>query len=84
MDKGKGIGSIKMDDRKKERLTDNKLLEVYNVRWLSNHNLSSPCQIFWGNSPYIMINELYPDHFKEWEFKKAPSRLWTRKKRWKH
>ncbi|MFS8355141.1 hypothetical protein ABHN12_29140 (plasmid) [Bacillus nitratireducens] len=78
--KEKALEALKWTIEKKERLTDNKLLEVYSVRWLSNHNLSSPCQIFWGGSPYIMINELYPDHFKEWEFKKTPSRLWTRKK----
>ncbi len=27
-----------------------------------------------------MLNELYPDYFKEWEFKSTPNKFWTKEK----
>lgn len=27
-----------------------------------------------------MINDLYPNRFKEWEFTKAPNKFWTKEK----
>ncbi|MGQ7871497.1 DUF4046 domain-containing protein [Bacillus sp. 1A] len=74
------LEALKWTIEEKEKLTDNELLEVYSCHWLSNHKLNSPCRIFWKGIPYIMINELYPNRFKEWEFKKTRSNSWTRKK----
>ncbi|EEM80251.1 DUF4046 domain-containing protein [Bacillus thuringiensis] len=74
------LEALKWTIEEKEKLTDNELLEVYSCYWLSNHKLNSPCRIFWKGIPYIMINELYPNRFKEWEFKKTRSNSWTRKK----
>ncbi|MGA5662836.1 DUF4046 domain-containing protein [Bacillus bombysepticus] len=78
--KATALEALKWTIEEKEKLTDNELLEVYNVHWLSSHKLNSPCRIFWKGIPYIMINELYPNRFKEWEFKKTRSNSWTRKK----
>ncbi|MGH0610131.1 DUF4046 domain-containing protein [Bacillus cereus] len=78
--KGTALEALKWTIEEKEKLTDNELLDVYSCHWLSNHKLNSPCRIFWKGIPYIMINELYPNRFKEWEFKKTRSNSWTRKK----
>ena len=69
-----------MDYRGKESLSIEELLESYNIRWLNENNLASACQIFWNNSPYAMINDLYPNKFKEWEFKVTPARFWTKQR----
>lgn len=78
--KEKALDALKWTIEEKEKLKDVQLLELYNIHWLFNHNLSSPCQIFWRNIPYAMINELYPNRFKEWEFKRTRSSFWTRQK----
>ncbi len=57
------------------------MINQYDYRWLFQHRLSTPCSLFFDDSPYKMINELYPDQFKEWEFKKTPVNFWTKKKR---
>ncbi len=43
----------------------------FDKMWLKKHHLSSPCKIFWRNSPYAMLNALYPSRFKEWQLKKS-------------
>ncbi|WP_368661168.1 hypothetical protein AB3U43_00405 (plasmid) [Bacillus cereus] len=63
----------------KEYLSEEQLLNVFDKSWLSKHRLSSPCKIFWANSPYAMLNALYPNRFKEWQLKKVPMNFWTRK-----
>ncbi|MCU4948318.1 DUF4046 domain-containing protein, partial [Bacillus cereus] len=78
--KPKALEALKWTIEEKEKLTDNKLLEVYSIQWLSNHKLNSPCRMFWKGSPYSMINELYPGRFNQWEFKKTRSNWWTKEK----
>ncbi|PFN47358.1 hypothetical protein [Bacillus thuringiensis] len=78
--KKKALEALKWTIEEKEHLTDNQLLDVYNIKWLSNQHLSSACQIFWGKSPFLMVNDLYPNRFKEWEFRKTPKNFWTKKK----
>ena len=78
--KPKALEALKWTIEEKEKLSDNKLLEVYGIQWLSNHKLNSPCRIFWKGIPYSMINELYPGRFNQWEFKKTRSNWWTKQK----
>lgn len=40
------------------------------------NKLVSACQLIWRNSPYKMINDLYPGIFKEWELKVTPAGYW--------
>ncbi|MFL0405634.1 hypothetical protein ACH0BP_29035 [Bacillus nitratireducens] len=35
---------------------------------------------FWSDSPYKMLNEAYPNQFKEWELKVVPNRFWEKEK----
>ena len=38
--------------------------------------------MYWNGSPYAMINSLYPNKFKEWEFSMTPNNFWTKEKHW--
>ncbi|MBL3887882.1 DUF4046 domain-containing protein [Bacillus cereus] len=78
--KEKALEVLKWTIEEKESLSIEELLESYNIRWLNENNLASACQIFWNNSPYAMINDLYPNKFKEWEFKVTPARFWTKQR----
>ena len=78
--KEKALEVLKWTIEEKESLSIEELLESYNIRWLNENNLASACQIFWNNSPYAMINDLYPNRFKEWEFKVTPARFWTKQR----
>ncbi|MED3686153.1 hypothetical protein P4530_24630 [Bacillus thuringiensis] len=78
--KAKALEALKWTIEEKEKLKDNELLEVYGIRWLSNHKLNSSRRIFWKGIPQSMINELYRERFKEWQFKKTRSNWWTRQK----
>jgi len=78
--KEKALVALRWTIEEKEKLTSFQLLQVYSVKWLTIHNLISPCQIFWNNSPYAMINDLYPGQNKEWEYKFTPTGFWTEKK----
>ncbi|WP_242277251.1 hypothetical protein [Bacillus cereus group sp. BfR-BA-01446] len=35
---------------------------------------------FWSDSPYKLLNEAYPNQFKEWELKVAPNKFWEKGK----
>ncbi|HDR7454959.1 TPA: hypothetical protein QCX53_005085 [Bacillus cereus] len=76
----KALEILQWTIEKKENLTDEQLLDVIDKAWLKKHHLSSPCKIFWRNSPYAMLNALYPSRFKEWQLKKVPMNFWTIKK----
>ncbi|PEC56512.1 hypothetical protein COE20_13815 [Bacillus cereus] len=78
--KEKALKVLKWTIEEKEKLTHSQLTQVYSIKWLTKHKLTSPCQIFWGNSPYFMLNELYPRMFKEWEFKFTPTGFWNKKR----
>lgn len=56
------------------------LKNIYENKWLTQLGLRGACQLYWNDSPYAMINDLYPNQFKEWEFKMTPSGFWTREK----
>ncbi|MCU5652937.1 DUF4046 domain-containing protein [Bacillus mycoides] len=78
--KEKALKVLKWTIEEKEKLTHSQLTQVYSIKWLTKHKLTSPCQIFWGNSPYFMLNDLYPRKFKEWEFKFTPTGFWNKKR----
>ncbi|MEC0033308.1 hypothetical protein P4L29_02470 [Bacillus cereus] len=77
--KQKALEILQWTIEKEEQLTDEQLLNVYDKSWLLKYRLSSPCKFFWANSPYAMLNALYPNRFKEWQLKKAPMNFWTKK-----
>ncbi|MCP1166602.1 DUF4046 domain-containing protein [Bacillus sp. 1813sda1] len=78
--KEKALEALKWSIEEKERLTPKQLLDIYNIKWLKTHGLASACQLIWGNSPFRMINDLYRDRFKEWEFRVTPVGYWSKRK----
>ncbi|MEB3057545.1 DUF4046 domain-containing protein [Bacillus pseudomycoides] len=78
--KEKALEALKWTIEEKEKLTTKQLLEFYNIQWLTANRLVSACQLIWKNSPYRMINDLYPGRFKEWEFKVTPAGYWSKEK----
>ncbi|AFU17549.1 hypothetical protein MC28_F105 (plasmid) [Bacillus thuringiensis MC28] len=52
----------------------------WNNKLIAKYRLRGVLKNIYENSPYAMINDLYPNQFKEWEFKMTPSGFWTREK----
>ncbi|ARV91359.1 hypothetical protein BK727_07265 [Bacillus thuringiensis serovar roskildiensis] len=78
--KKKALQVLKWTIEEKEQLTSEKLLKVYGLKWLQRQRLSAPLRTIWNGSPYAMINDLYPDLFKEWQFSMVPNKFWTKEK----
>ncbi|HDR4897718.1 TPA: DUF4046 domain-containing protein [Bacillus cereus] len=78
--KEKTLQALKWTIEEKEKLNLDQLKNIYENKWLAQSGLRGACQLYWNDSPYAMINDLYPNQFKEWEFKMTPSGFWTREK----
>lgn len=78
--KEKALQLLRWIIEEEEKLSPQKLLQIYGQKWLSERRLSAPLRVIWDGSPYAMINDLYPNRFKEWEFTKAPNNFWTKEK----
>ncbi|NWK71076.1 DUF4046 domain-containing protein [Bacillus paramycoides] len=52
----------------------------YSLKWIAKNGLRTPLIKFWSDSPYKMLNEAYPNQFKEWELKAVPNRFWEKEK----
>ncbi|PNK22557.1 hypothetical protein CBR59_30745 [Bacillus thuringiensis] len=78
--KKRALEALRWTIEEKENLTDKKIKEVFCVKWLTQKKLRTPLSRFWNDSPYEMINELYPGRFKEWELQSTPNNFWTREK----
>ncbi|TKH90197.1 DUF4046 domain-containing protein, partial [Bacillus cereus] len=72
------IEALRWTIEEKEKLTDEQLLRVYSQKWLAKHKLASPCYLFFNSSPYMMLNMVYPERFKEWELGHTPNNFWTK------
>ena len=73
MDERKTLQALKWTIEEKEKLNLDQLKNIYENKWLAQSGLRGACQLYWNDSPYTMINDLYPNQFKEWEFKMTPS-----------
>ncbi|WP_242290050.1 DUF4046 domain-containing protein [Bacillus cereus group sp. BfR-BA-01319] len=78
--KNKALQLLKWTIEEKEKLLPKKILRIYGQKWLKEQKLSTPLRVFWDGSPYAMINDLYPNVFKEWQFTKSPNKFWTKEK----
>ncbi len=78
--KEKAIEALRWTIEEKENLLPEKLIQVYNLKWLIKHGLGGACTLMWDGDTYAMLNEIYPGYFKEWEFKVTPSGFWTKEK----
>lgn len=78
--KNKALQLLKWTIEEKEKLDLEELRNIYGGKWLIQSGLKGACQLCWEDSPYAMINDLYPNQFKEWEFKMTPNGFWTKEK----
>ncbi|KOS27240.1 hypothetical protein ADK18_15245, partial [Bacillus anthracis] len=76
--KEKALEALKWTVEEKEKLSSFELFQFYSVKWFAIHNFISPFVMYWNGSPYAMINSLYPNKFKEWEFSMTPNNFWTK------
>ncbi|MFD0769517.1 hypothetical protein ACFQZ1_11855 [Bacillus sp. CGMCC 1.60114] len=77
--KEKGLEVLRWTIEEKEKLTDEQLLQVFGIQWLTENRLVTPFQKFWGK-PYAMLDELYPNRFKEWELQRVGQGFWSKEK----
>ncbi|PEN08585.1 hypothetical protein CN640_13170 [Bacillus pseudomycoides] len=76
--KEQGLEVLRWTIEEKEKLTTEQLLQVYSKKWLIKNKLERPSRVYWGSSPYAMLNDLYPGRFKEWELQETPLNFWTK------
>lgn len=79
--KRKALEALRWTIEEKEYLSKEQLLCTFGEKWLKKNKFSTPCGMYWNGSPHAFLNELYPNHFKEWQLKKVPMNFWTRKNR---
>lgn len=65
------LEALKWTIEVKEQLTDEQVKQVYEIRWLRKHDLSTPLKEFRHTQPFTMLNELYLRRFKPWELNKV-------------
>ena len=78
--KEKGVEATKWLIEEKLKLTDEELKEQLSIKLFKDNRLGSMLDICFNNSPYRAINTIYPNKFKEWEFKNTPNNFWTKEK----
>lgn len=78
--KERALEALRWTIEEKENLSSQQIIDFYNIKWLIANKLASACKLIWNDSPYRMINDLYPGRFKEWEFAITPNNFWTKEK----
>lgn len=78
--KERALEALRWTIEEKENLSTQQIIDFYNIKWLIANKLASACKLIWNDSPYRMINDLYPGRFKEWEFAITPNHFWTKEK----
>ena len=74
--KENGIKATKWLIEEKLKLSDEELKEQLSVNLFIDNGLWGMLLHCFNGSPYEAINNVYPDKFKEWEFKVAPMGYW--------
>ncbi|WP_257155478.1 hypothetical protein [Bacillus cereus] len=60
----KGIEVLKWVIEENEKLSDSKLIEVFDMEWIRKNNLSPPLNKHWGNNPFHYLNAAYSGEFQ--------------------
>ena len=63
---------LKWEEEDIKRKWNTPLIVKYRLRGLLKHR--------YNNSPYKMIDDVYPNRFKEWEFGMTPLNFWNKEK----
>ncbi|EJR57345.1 hypothetical protein IIO_04872 [Bacillus cereus VD115] len=64
--------------KEKEKLSDSKLIEVFDMEWIRKNNLSPPLNKHWGNNPFHYLNAAYPGEFQDWQFCRVRKGHWNK------
>ena len=64
----------------KLKLSDEELKEQLSLKLFKDYKLGGMADICFDNSPYKVINTVYPNKFKEWDFIQTPRNFWTKEK----
>ena len=59
------------------KLSDDELKKQLSIKFFAKHCLGGMLSICFGDSPFLAINTVYPNKFKEWEFKQVPTKFWN-------
>ena len=62
------------------KLSDEELKEKLSSKFFYENSLGGMLEYLFDRSPYKVINTVYPNRFREWEFKQVPNRFWSREK----
>ncbi|WP_368495866.1 DUF4046 domain-containing protein [Bacillus cereus] len=72
------LEALKWTIEVKEQLSDEGVLTIYDKSWLRHHKLGTPLKVYWNESPFRMLDALYPGKFKAWQMRKTPRGFWTK------
>ncbi len=56
------------------------ILKNWKSEIIIKYKLGGVLSVKYHDSPYLMINDAYPEDFKEWEFQMTPRNYWTKEK----
>ena len=65
---------------KKLKLSNEEIRCKLSQRFFRVNKLGGMLETCFSGSPYLAINTVYPNRFKEWEFNKVPSNFWSKEK----
>ncbi|MGU8987661.1 DUF4046 domain-containing protein [Clostridium perfringens] len=71
-----GIKATKWLIEEKLKFTDDELKKKISAKVFCDNNLGGMLRNCFNGSPYLAINSVYPNKFKEWEFKISPMGYW--------
>lgn len=74
-----GMKATKWLVEEKLKLNDKQLKQQLSAKLFIKNGLNGMLQLCFNNSPYEAINSIYPNKYKEWEFKQVPHRFWESK-----
>lgn len=60
--------------------SDEDIKENWNLKLIQKYKLSGVCSILFKESPYAMLEAVYPNRFQKWDLKNLPKNSWTREK----
>ena len=79
-DNNNGIEAVRWLIEEKLKLNDEELKNELSQKLFKDNGLSGMLQQCFNNSPYEAINSVYPNKFRQWEFKNTSMNYWTKEK----
>lgn len=73
-----GIEATKWLLKDKLNYSDNEIIQHLSYALFKKHGLSGMIHHCFDGSPFLAINNAYPDRFKPWQFQQVSANFWTR------